>query len=46
MNKLLETFELQEGVYFQRGLERNTAFEKKYLSIREKEMRFPYPVVR
>jgi ubiquinone/menaquinone biosynthesis C-methylase UbiE len=36
---LLEEFELQEGVYFQKGLERNNAFEKKYLAIREKEKR-------
>jgi 2-polyprenyl-3-methyl-5-hydroxy-6-metoxy-1,4-benzoquinol methylase len=36
---LLEKFELQEGVYFQSGLERNKAFEKKYLAIREKENR-------
>jgi len=36
---LLETFDLREGVYFQRDLQRNEAFEKKYLAIREKEKR-------
>ena len=40
MNKvrLLEPFDLREGVYFQRDL-RNSAFEKKYLALREKEKR-------
>jgi ubiquinone/menaquinone biosynthesis C-methylase UbiE len=37
--KLLEAFDLREGVYFQRDLDRNEAFEKKYLAIREKEQR-------
>jgi ubiquinone/menaquinone biosynthesis C-methylase UbiE len=41
MNKinLLETFEFVDGVYFQRGIGKKDAFEKKYLSIREKENR-------
>ncbi|HEU5291858.1 MAG TPA: class I SAM-dependent methyltransferase [Cyclobacteriaceae bacterium] len=36
---LPETFYFVEGVYFQHGLDKKEAFEKKYLSIREKENR-------
>ena len=32
-------FDLKEGVYFQKGLPRNTEFERKYFPIREKERR-------
>lgn len=36
---LLETFDFTDGVYFQRGVDKKDAFEKKYISIREKENR-------
>lgn len=41
MNKinLLETFDFANGVYYQRGGNKKDAFEKKYLSVREKESR-------
>lgn len=39
MSNLLDTFIIEKGVHFQKGLIRNNGFEKKYLSIREKEKR-------
>ena len=36
---LPEAFYLVEGVYFQQGLDKKEAFERKYLAIREKEKR-------
>ena len=39
MERFLENFVLEEGVYFQRGLNRKNDFEEKYLTLREKEGR-------